>query len=630
MRGDGALTVFPGSVHESGQAIEWSSDNTTVDVYDLTREALDNYVHLVASASLIAKYWPRGSRHDATLALTGWLIRNKLGADEVISFVHAITSAAGDEEQRDRLAAVQTTINRFEEGDTVSGYPTLVEYIDERILRSVSRWMGLNSRTVDEMTAVNATDEGNADRFIQQHQNDVRYCEEEKSWYVWDGRIWKKDSVRLRVDRLAADTAKAIYEEAANAATQAERAELAAWATQSNNRTRLDAMLVRAASRPEIRISVTEFNANPDLITLPNGTYDLERDVLLPFDREHLITKMAKAKHNDNAPQPYLVRMMQQSIENQDTLVELQKAFGLSCSGRTDKVVFFCFGPTDTGKTTLLTQGLQVMLGDYAKQVSLEAIAGGKDRGKEIWMADIHGVRYALASEPPRSFMLDAAAIKSMTGDSTQKARALYEMPYDSRPVATIFIDTNYRPDVPDADDAIWNRIQLVHFKNKVKRVPGEPGYIPRFKEKIAEEIEMAGLLNWCIEGYRLWRDEGFKPSAEMQTGKQEYRAEQDNVQIFLDSMCRYDENTCVPAEVLWKAYTQWETSQGTDKLLRQSKQSFRDVLRDTKNIRLDTVAYGAKKRLIQCWIGVELAADHTVNMPYGDGNEQTFKPYSG
>jgi putative DNA primase/helicase len=626
MRGDGALTVFPGSIHESGQIIDWSTENEVIEPAELTREALENYVHLVTSATIIAKYWPAGARHDATLSLAGWLIRNRMGADEIYSFIHAITSAAKDEEQRDRLAGVQTSLNRFEEGENISGYPTLVEKIDERILRMVAKWLGLSSRTVEELTATNTTDEGNADRFIRQFMEIVRYCEEQKTWYVWDNRVWRKDMARLRVERLAADTARTIYEEAAQAATQAERAELAAWATQSNNKTRLDAMVSRASSRPEIRASIHDFDSNPDLLCVQNGTYDLEREVLLQFDKEHMITKMANAMYDDTAPQCYLVRMVIGSIENKETIKSLQKGFGLGSSGRTDKVIFFCYGPTDTGKTTLLTQGLQAMLGDYAKQVSLEAIAGGRDRGKEIWIADIHGARYALASEPPRNFVLDTAAIKAMTGDSTQKARALYEMPYDSVPIATVFIDTNYRPDVPDSDDAIWNRIQLVHFKNKVKKVAGEPGYIPNFKDKIKEQKEMSGLLNWCIEGYKLWREEGFTASAQMIADKEEYRADQDNVKAFIDMYVQNDELGVIPLQTMWERFSIWEKGQGVAYENQQTKSSLTDVLTG-KGWQQKIMKVNGKAT--RCWIGVQLS-EGTDNMRQGSSpDETTFRPYS-
>lgn len=626
-RGDGSYTIFPGSVHPSGELIEWSEDNIEILPAKITREQLRNYVALVASATLLAKYWPKGSRHMAALALAGWLVRNKMGADEIFSFVHAITTAARDEEQRERLSAVRTTVEKYSEGENVSGFPTLKEYFDERILRAVAKWLELNMRSTEEMSATNTTDEGNADRLINLFSDIIRYSAEEKKWYVWTGKIWEKD-IRKRIDRLAAETAKSIYSEAASAATAAERAELAHWATQSNNIQRLEAMVKRASSRSEVVVSIHDWDNNPYLITVENGTYDLERDELLPFDKDHMITKMAKVKFEPDAPLPYLVHMAEQAIENKDTLRALQKGFGLALSGRTDKAIFFCYGDTNTGKTTLLTKGMQAMLGDYAKQISLETIAGGRERNKEMWIADMHGARYTLASEPPRNFVLDAAGIKAMTGDTTLKARALYEMPYDSVPIGTLFIDTNYRPDIPDSDDAIWNRIQLIYFRHKVKKLPGESGYIPNFDEKIKEPIEMAGLLNWCIEGYKLWQDEGLTKGEEMEEIKQEYREEQDTVMQFISDCIKYDENAYTEVTALWKRYEQWCRIQGiqTD-TGKQSRNALSDVLSSVHKWTKDLIKRNGK--VMRVWKGVELLSNDSENLQYGGQIDDTFRPYS-
>lgn len=631
VRGDGGLTIFPGSLHATGELINWTANQTIIVPTDITKEQLFNYVALVSSATAFAKYWSRGSRHDTTLHLTGWLARNKMGEDEILSFVHAITSAAKDEQQRDRLAVVNSTMAQFENGANVTGYPNLREYVDERILRWVAKWLNISVRSVEEIASLNTTDEGNAERLIKLFGNDFKYCSERKGFYTWNGKHWEWD-IRLRINRFAAETAKTIYEEAANAATAAERAELANWATQSNNITRLEAMVKRVMGRPEVTVSVNDFDADRDMIGLENGVFDLEHDNLLPHTKDLMITRFAPVTYVEDAPIPYLVLMLLQSVEDRDTLIAIQKGCGLGLSGRTDKAMFFCFGPTDTGKTTFLTQGMLELLGPYGRQVSLETIMGGRERSKEMYIASMHGARFALASEPPRNFVLDTSAIKSITGDSKQTARNLYEMPFESIPTAVFFVDTNYRPDIPDSDDAIWNRINLIYFRNRVKRDRGESGYIPNFKDKIAESVEMSGLLNWCMEGYRLWREEGLSSSEQMISQKEEYRESQDTVRQFIADCIKSDENAYVEIDKLFDAYIAWCKRQGIDvQQGRQSKNSLYDVLiQDHKWIAKRLIIDSPKGKLkIRAWLGVELVVNPMERMPYGDDTEHTFRPYS-
>jgi len=60
--GKGAQTVFPGSVHESGETISWedAGDPAEVEGDDLHRKV----AHL-AAAALLARHWSEGVRHKA-------------------------------------------------------------------------------------------------------------------------------------------------------------------------------------------------------------------------------------------------------------------------------------------------------------------------------------------------------------------------------------------------------------------------------------------------------------------------------------------------------------------------------------------------------------------------------------
>ena len=73
--GGGAQTVFPGSMHESGERIVWEEDGVpaVVDGEELRRK-----VAALAAYGLIARHWlpDAGSRHGAALALGGLLSRN--------------------------------------------------------------------------------------------------------------------------------------------------------------------------------------------------------------------------------------------------------------------------------------------------------------------------------------------------------------------------------------------------------------------------------------------------------------------------------------------------------------------------------------------------------------------------
>ena len=96
----GAQTVFPGSVHPSGEEIKWAADGepAKVDGEDLKRS-----VAVLAAASLLARHWPgEGSRHEAALVLGGFLARwGTPSPFRAADLVELIAEAAGDDELSD-------------------------------------------------------------------------------------------------------------------------------------------------------------------------------------------------------------------------------------------------------------------------------------------------------------------------------------------------------------------------------------------------------------------------------------------------------------------------------------------------------------------------------------------------
>ena len=73
------------------------------------------------------------------------------------------------------------------------------------------------------------TELGNAERFADQHRQDVRYVGAWKKWLFYDGKRWNVGAAE-EVRRLAQDTARGLYNEAAQATDQEQAAKLAKWA----------------------------------------------------------------------------------------------------------------------------------------------------------------------------------------------------------------------------------------------------------------------------------------------------------------------------------------------------------------------------------------------------------------
>jgi hypothetical protein len=190
LRATGAQTVFPASVHPSGEPVEWVEDG---EPGRLTGAELRAHVARLAVAALLARHWPRvGARHHAALAAAGLLLRCGLDRTVAVELVRSAAQVAGDEEWSDRGAAVLSTASALARGDAATGGPRLGECLrgdGARIVARIRQWLGATGP--DE--APTATDAGNAIRFARQHGTVVRYCYAWGSWLLWTGTHWQRD-----------------------------------------------------------------------------------------------------------------------------------------------------------------------------------------------------------------------------------------------------------------------------------------------------------------------------------------------------------------------------------------------------------------------------------------------------
>ncbi len=124
-------TVYPGSIHESGEQIKLYKLG---DAGKHDRESVRNGAAQLASTYLISKTWNEGSRHDKALKLAGALVRAGYTEDEIATFIKTVCEIAGDDEVEDRLRAVEDTVQKFDAGENVTGWRSLREYLSDAVI----------------------------------------------------------------------------------------------------------------------------------------------------------------------------------------------------------------------------------------------------------------------------------------------------------------------------------------------------------------------------------------------------------------------------------------------------------------------------------------------------------------
>lgn len=181
-------TVVPPSINQrSGEPVVWEVEGEPAAV---TGVELRTSVGRVASAALISRYWSKGARHDAAMALASMLLRAGWMIEDVQKFVKAVVTAAHDEEGPARLRDVASTLERLRQQLPATGTPTLAQIIGSDIVEQASEWLQLSVPSENSETdSFHHTDLGNAQRLVAAHGENLRFDFDSGRWLLWDGAL---------------------------------------------------------------------------------------------------------------------------------------------------------------------------------------------------------------------------------------------------------------------------------------------------------------------------------------------------------------------------------------------------------------------------------------------------------
>ena len=110
-------------------------------------------------------------------------------------------------------------------------------------------------------------------------------------------------------------------------------------------------------SEPGIPVEPQDFDRDPWLFNVLNGTVDLKSGELRPHRRDDFLTKMSRIRLMTGAQCPTWLAFLIRILADDEPLVRfVQKAIGYSLTGDvSEQVIFFLHGAGANGKSTLLS-----------------------------------------------------------------------------------------------------------------------------------------------------------------------------------------------------------------------------------------------------------------------------------
>ncbi len=394
------------------------------------------------------------------------------------------------------------------------------------------------------------TDTWNAHRLVNSHKDDLLWCEAFKHWFVWDGTRYARDLTR-EVERRAERTVADLYEHAGTLPTSDERRRMAEWAISTESRYRLTNM-VESAKRM-VPVHPNEFDRDPLLFNLLNGTIDLRTQRLQQHKRAERLTKLSEVQFDPSATCPLWLAFLDRVFAGNQNLVGFtQRLFGYCLTGLlTEHIIVILYGTGANGKSTLL-HILRSLAGDYAHHCRPEVFTAKRNDSQGFEMVSLAGARVVTASETGSGRRLDEALVKEMTGGEPITCAPKYGEFFSFQPVFKPLLATNHKPEIRGADEGIWRRVLLLPFAVTIPE--GErDGDLPRKLEG-----ELSGILNWALDGVKEFLSTGMGTPEEVRSATADYRAEQDVLANWIQERCTLGSQESDEYAALYGDYIAW------------------------------------------------------------------------
>ena len=536
VRGDGGYIVAPPSMHKTGNQYEWEAssnpdDKPLAEIPPWLLEIISEKGPARTTNSKLSdeEVIPRGRRNSTLASIAGKMRCSGFGQDTI--------EAALLKENESRCN------------------PPLFDQEVRKIAQSISRYEPTHNsgeRPTPQkppLKEFNLTDLGNAERFAAQCGDNVHYCKESGTWYVFSGARWEEDRKGL-VTQYAKQTIRDIYKQASLIEDDTKRTALVKHAASSESLSRINAMVTLAASEPGIPTELASFDVDLLSFCCANGTMDLKSGELKPHSRADLIRKISPVKFDPNANCPRWKAFLGEIMEGNSQLIAfLQKAVGYCLTGEvSEQVVFFLYGTGANGKTTFI-EVIRSLLGDYAQQASMSTFLTKKQDGIPSDLAKLKGARFVSASEIENGRRLSEVTTKLLSGEDMITARFLHKEFFEFMPTHKVFIATNYKPFITGTDEGIWRRIRLIPFSVRIPEDRRDRNLIKKLKE------ELSGILTWAVQGCLDWRTNGLGFPTEVRKATAEYRDEMDVLSSFLEEWCIIEEGSRTDPAALYQKY---------------------------------------------------------------------------
>jgi len=307
-----------------------------------------------------------------------------------------------------------------------------------------------------------------------------------------------------------------------------------------------------------------KWTTDPYLLGVENGMLDLRNGQLRPNNPGDFVTSYSPTTWKGLLfPAPKWTKFIDEVFGNDQELSNfIQRLFGYSISGLSTEHIFpILWGEGRNGKSTLIETIADVLGSDLAMSSQADSLMANQfaGDGPKPFVHALKGKRLVWVSESNKKNKLNIGLIKQLTGGDRINVRTLNSLPTEFRPSHLIFFISNHRPKIDGDDQAIWDRVLLIPFKNRFVDQPEQKNETMQNKN-LKNELsnEFSGILAWLVQGFIKYQEIGLNPPEIVKVETKLYRQKEEGIHQFMSECCTICKNGKIGASEIYNAYVSW------------------------------------------------------------------------
>jgi putative DNA primase/helicase len=294
------------------------------------------------------------------------------------------------------------------------------------------------------------------------------------------------------------------------------------------------------------------------LLNCKNGMLDLRTGKLTPHMPSHLSRVQIPVNWEPGAKAPAYEKWIQEYCPGQVDDLEESLSVMLDPS-RTPAKAVFLFGPSRSGKSTILRIAMEVAGSHNTSGVDLHQLSGDR-----FASANVYGKMLNSSADLSAEHLSDTSLFKRMTGGDVIQANRKYGAEFQFTSTALFAFSANTVPTVSEASRAYLERIKPFNFP---KSFAGKED--PKVEEDLMRELPGI-LVRWVEAWRRMQARGGYLPTLDRVAATFEAASDrvslwmQKNTRVFPDAIgSLVDADQGTGKTELYVAFKLWLTAEG-------------------------------------------------------------------